>query len=236
MEIYAVRILNISEETIDKLCLFIDKDKKCRIKKYINKQDKIRTLIGDILIRFIVMKKFEIKNKNTTFTQNDYGKPLLKDYSTFNFNISHSDDFVVCAIDNKPIGIDIEKIKQIEYEEIAKNFFSVSEVNYIINKDFDHKLNRFYEIWTLKESFIKCCGQGLKIPLKSFSIGIDKYENIKVTIDNEPKKYSFKRFTINDCYKMSICSGKKEISNNIVMIDQNDLINNFRFCIGLGED
>jgi 4'-phosphopantetheinyl transferase len=227
MDIYGVRISNISEKKIDELCLLIDEKKKHRINKFINKKDKIRTLIGEVLIRTIIFEKLNVRNKFIVFEKNLYGKPYLKGYPKFHFNISHSGDFVVCAIDDKPIGIDVEEIKYMEYKEIAKSFFSVSEFGYIVKEDLNIQLNKFYEMWTLKESYIKCGGKGLSIPLKSFSIDIDQYENIKVIIYNEHKEHVFKRVDIGLGYKMAVCSVNKEISNNIIMIDQNSLINNY---------
>ncbi|MBZ9636383.1 4'-phosphopantetheinyl transferase family protein [Clostridium sp. FP1] len=227
MKIYAVKILDISQENLEKICLLIDSDKICKIEKIINKKDKIRTLIGEILIRTIIFQKLSITNKDITFEKNLYGKPYLKGYPKFKFNISHSGEFVVCAIDDKPIGVDIEKVKYIEYEEIAESFFSSSEFQYIDKEDLNIKLYKFYEIWTLKESYIKCCGRGLSILLKSFSIDIDQYDNIKVTINNEHNEHVFRRFDIGLGYKMAVCSVNKEISNNIIVIDQNSLINKF---------
>ena len=173
------------------------------------------------------MEKFNINNNYTIIEKNQYGKPYLKCYPNFNFNISHSGDFVVCAIDDKPIGIDIEKIKNIEYKEIVKSFFSVNEFNYITKEQLNIQLSKFYEIWTLKESYIKCCGKGLSIPLKSFSIDIDRYQNIKVIINNEYKEYTFKKFDIEEGYKIAVCSLNKEIPNNITIINQKSLINDY---------
>ena len=34
----------------------------------------------------------------------------------------------------------------------------------------DEKINYFYDLWTLKESYIKTIGKGLYTPLNSFSI------------------------------------------------------------------
>ncbi|SUY47145.1 4'-phosphopantetheinyl transferase sfp [Clostridium putrefaciens] len=56
MKIYAVKILDISEEKVDKLSLLIDSDKRYKIKKFINKKDKIRTLMEEILIRTIIVE------------------------------------------------------------------------------------------------------------------------------------------------------------------------------------
>ncbi|MBX4266070.1 4'-phosphopantetheinyl transferase family protein [Clostridium estertheticum] len=224
MEVYAVKILDISEGKLDNICLFIDTEKKCKIQKFINKKDKIRTLIGEILIRIIINRELGIKNEHIIFEKNQYGKPYLKGYPKFNFNIAHSGDFVVCAIDDKPIGIDIEEVRHIEYEALAKSFFSVSEFNYIVEKELDVQISKFYEIWTLKESYIKCCGKGLSTSLNSFSIDIDKYENIKVIIDNE---HVFKKFDIKAGYKIAICSLNKAISNDIIVIDESVLIDEY---------
>lgn len=226
MEIYAVKVLDISVKVFDKLCLSIDEEKKERIQKFVNKQDKIRALIADILVRFVIMRKLQINNKTISFKRNDYGKPYIKGYQNFNFNISHSEDFVVCAIDEKPVGIDIEKINKIKYEEICEGFFSICENDYI-KKSLDNRLSRFYEIWTLKESFIKLCGKGLSIPLRLFSIVIYENENISLLMENERKEYYFKTFDIDKEYKMAVCSSNEEISNNVTMINQDVLINDY---------
>lgn len=227
MKIYAVKILEITKEKLDNLCLLISLEKKYKIENFLNKEDKIRTLIGEMLIRSIIVNELKIKNNEMIFDKNGYGKPYLKGYPIINFNISHSNDFVVCIIDDKPIGIDIEQVKQIEYRDIAKNFFTTSEYNYIFKQNLESEINKFYKIWTLKESYIKCKGKGLSIPLKSFSIDIDKSKGIKVICNNEYKKFVFKMFYGVLGYKIAVCSVNKEISNNIIMIDQNSLINNY---------
>ncbi|WP_346868744.1 4'-phosphopantetheinyl transferase family protein [Clostridium sp. UBA5119] len=227
MKIYRVKVSNITEERIDELCLHISEKKRCRINKYINKKDKIRTLIGEILLRTIIFEELSIRNKDITFEKNQYEKPYLKGHPKFNFNISHSENYVVCVIDDKPIGIDIEAVKHIEYKDIANSFFNISEFNYIVNNNLNIQLSEFYKIWTLKESYVKCCGQGLSIPLKSFSIDIDQYEDIKVIINNEYKEHTFKIFDIDLGYKMAVCSLNKEISTEIIEINQNILIDKY---------
>ena len=227
MEIYAVEILDISEDMLNKLYSLIDLRKVSKVKNFINKKDKIRTLIGEILIRTIIIEELGIRNDNISFEKNSYGKPYIKEYTQFNFNISHSGNFVVCAIDNNPIGIDIEEVKYIEYEDIAKKFFTTNEFDYITKNDLYSSLSRFYEIWTLKESYVKCCGQGLSIPLKSFSIEIDQYKNIRVVTDGKHKDYIFKSVNMEINYKIAICSLSKEISNSVIRLDQNCLISKY---------
>ncbi|GKX65193.1 4'-phosphopantetheinyl transferase family protein [Inconstantimicrobium mannanitabidum] len=225
MEIYVLKISDIVEYKFNKLCSKIDKSKKLKIYKYINEKDRIRALIGEVLIRNIINKKLNLDNGCIEFEHNKYGKPHLKGHPYFNFNISHSEEYIVCAIDDKPIGIDIEAIKPVEYENIAKSFFSTSEYNYIHTAHGCIQLSRFYEVWTLKESYIKCCGEGLSIPLNSFCISIR--ENISVNSGNDRCIYTFRRFNIESGYKMAVCSLNEEITNDIIIIDQNRLINEY---------
>jgi len=233
MKIYVTKTSDINNERLDDLGLFISLEKKSKIKRFSNKKDKIRALIGELLIRTVIAEKLGIKNKNIIFNKNQYGKPYLKDYENFNFNISHSGDFVVCAIDDKPIGIDIEQVKHMEYEDIAKIFFLASEFEYIAKADLCSRIKKFYEIWTLKESYIKCCGQGLSMPLKSFSINMDRYENIKVVTNTKFNEFSLNLIYIDSDYKMAVCTTNETISKEIIMIEQNDLINNYlKFVLG----
>lgn len=224
MYIYAVKLEDIDCLEINNISFLLPIYKRQKINRLINKKDKIRTLIGEILIRTIILKELKIKHDNIQFDKNKYGKPYLSGYKDFNFNISHSGDFVVCVIDEKPIGVDIEQEKLIEHKEIAGNFFTEGEYKYISKGDLDTQIRKFYDIWTLKESYIKCCGTGLSMKLNSFSISIDTDKNISVDSSDE---YAFKIFNQLSGYKMSVCSLNKEISQNIKIINQDDLINKF---------
>lgn len=226
MQIYGVKILDIENEELEYLISTISWEKREKIKKFWNKKDKIRSLIGEVLVRTKLSKIYAIENKKIIFEKNNFGKLYIKGKSNCNFNISHSGEWIICAIDSKPIGIDVEKIKCIEYEEIVKNFFSSNEIDYIMNRDKNLRLERFYEIWTLKESYIKCCGKGLSIPLKSFSINIGIY-NIKVIKENQYLKYKLEILDIDQYYKVAVCSLNKRIPPHITKINQRSLLNEY---------
>ena len=67
MRIYAVKFLDINEEILNNISSGSNLDKRYKIEKLINKKDKIRTLIGELLIRTIMVERLGIKNKNITF-------------------------------------------------------------------------------------------------------------------------------------------------------------------------
>lgn len=83
-----------------------------------------------------------------------------------------------------------------------------SEFEYTEKVDLCSCIKKFYEIWTLKES----CGQGLSMPLKSFLINMDGYENIKVVTNAKFNKFSLNLIDIDSHYKMAVCSTNETIS------------------------
>lgn len=227
MKIYSVKLSDISEQEIHELSFFISSEKRQKIRRLINKEDKIRSLIGDLLIRTVLIDELNIPNHNLIFDINLYGKPFLINYPNINFNLSHSGDYVVCAFDCECIGIDIEEIKNIDFIEIAKNFFTSKEYYFILNQKDHLQLETFYEIWTSKESYIKCRGQGLSISLNSFDV--DRYHNKEFKIfDNiEYNEYFIKFYNLDFNYKLAICSRNREFSEYINKMDNYSLVKKF---------
>ncbi|MBR4026109.1 MAG: 4'-phosphopantetheinyl transferase superfamily protein [Lachnospiraceae bacterium] len=147
------------------------------------------------------------------------GKPYIKNVDNFFFNLSHSGKWVVAAYGSREIGVDIEKIRQNStYQKMAKRFFTEEEQNYIYSiKDKTEQQRRFTRIWTLKESYLKYLGVGLKKDLLSFSFQI-KNEKEAIVCDIENPKpevlqfYSyFLREDLEEAYMLSICSEKSDI-------------------------
>ena len=95
------------------------------------------------------------------FTNLEYtskGKPFISNASEF--NISHSENLVICAFSKSSIGIDIEKIKDVNIENF-RIYFSDEEYHNL--KESPDVNNLFFQYWTKKESFAKAIGDGLTI-------------------------------------------------------------------------
>ncbi|MCU5539987.1 4'-phosphopantetheinyl transferase superfamily protein, partial [Bacillus cereus] len=151
------------------------------------------------------------------FIYNKYGKPFVEKISDFHFNVSHSGEWVVCTTANFNVGIDIEKVSEIEGFKLAKEFFSAEEFYDISNMNSDEKINYFYDLWTLKESYIKTIGKGLYTPLNSFSI--KKESRTSISYKNIPKNFYFKQYNIDPNYKLSACATRDEFPQEIIIKD-----------------
>ncbi|MBE7150862.1 4'-phosphopantetheinyl transferase superfamily protein [Bacillus mycoides] len=204
-EVFAIKLDSSIDDVIFKtLIRLVSEEKQKKIMRFHRVEDAKRTLLADLLARYAISYKTGMKCEEINFKNNKYGKPLLVNIPNVYFNTSHSAQWIVCAISSQPIGIDIEFIEQINCE-IAKQFFSEDEYVKLSRESEENKLDYFYQLWTLKESYVKAIGKGLSIPLDSFSISIDSKE-IKLKASNNSTNCYFKQFEIDDNYKMAVCS------------------------------
>ena len=224
-----MEINDISNAELNNLLNFISIEKSKKINKFYKKDDKLRSLFGELLLRYALCNTLNCNNESIKFYIDKYGKPYLKDICKCNFNLSHSGDYVAVIISNNQCGIDIEKVNPIDYIDIVKVCYTPEEYNYVVNCDEKERIHRFYEVWTLKESRVKCSGQGLSLPLKSFSMNIanlykisskESYTGIK-----EPYLYTLK--DINGEYKLSLCSKYERCCSSPIPIEQKNIIHYF---------
>ena len=97
--------------------------------------------------------------KKISYTE--YNRPFID--GAIDFNISHSGNYVVCAINMVGrVGIDVERMKSLHIEEF-KDCMTDEEWRAIQGSP-DH-LEKFYDLWTLKESVVKGDGRGMSLPL-----------------------------------------------------------------------
>ncbi len=208
---------NIENHLFNQFSNLISNEKRERMKRLLNLCDINRTLIGDLLIRSLVCQKYKMNNEEIKFIYNEYGKPFVQKFSDFHFNISHSGEWVVCATANSNVGIDIERVSNIEALKLANEFFSEEEFYDLSNMNSDEQINYFFDLWTLKESYIKTIGKGLYIPLNSFSI--KKESRTLISYKNIPKDFYFRQYSIEPNYKISACATREEFPQDIIIKD-----------------
>lgn len=225
VEVFAINLnRDLKYNEFENLLKLVSQEKKDRILRFRRYKDSETCLLTDAMVRKLIMEKCNIKNEQITFKKGVNGKPeLSKPHININFNCSHSENFIVCAMSKMHVGIDIEKIKNIDMA-IAKRFFSKSEYDDLSKLEMNKQVKYFYDLWTLKESYIKWDGRGLSIPLQDFSFSIK--EDKAITF--ESKVYNndcyFKQYFIDDEYKLSICSSESEYCNMVVVLKINKLI------------
>lgn len=142
--------------------------------RYLKSSDRHLSLVSRALVRYLVAGVTGQEPQAIDFSFNEYGKPNVPQSPDIHFNLSHSHGAAVCALSrNFPVGVDIEDISRQTNLAIANRFFSSSEAQLVSNAPKAKKKALFFDIWTLKEAYIKAMGKGLSIPLDSFSFNAD---------------------------------------------------------------
>ena len=119
----------------------------------------IESKAAHALLEKMLLKHFGINNPVIKKTENQ--KPYVDNKNVF-FSLSHTYGMVVCAVSDKEIGIDIEKITPYDMSKIkriAGRFFTNGERETLAKDNFDSIT--FLKIWTRKESYIKLRGKNL---------------------------------------------------------------------------
>lgn len=127
---------------------------------------------------------FHVEWKEELIKREPEGKPYYTGGEGFYFNISHCNDAVAVAVAVCPVGVDVEGLRDVKYrtvekccniEEMAYVFGGVTEERNRGESLREEEMLRFLNLWTLKESYVKMTGRGLRIPPKEVNFRIEEF-------------------------------------------------------------
>ena len=191
MKIAFISSAEIGDGPLAEWLLEADESKRREI-SLMRQADKRRLRIAaDHLCRTAAAEALGLSPAEVKFGKNEHGKPIT---DGMEFNLSHSGDIAVCAVSDKPVGIDIEAVREIR-PDAAKRFASAEELEYIGGDQ-----RRLFEIWTLKEAYFKCVGTGIGSDIKSVTFTVNG-DDIRCS---EPG-FTCKFISIADGYICSVC-------------------------------
>ena len=122
----------MSDELYSKKIEELNLTRKKEILKKADINDRKRSLAGDMLVKKYLSKLYGTPEEKIEIKKGAHGKPYVLNLPA-HFNISHSGDYTVVAIGDRPIGIDIEIIKDFS-AILAKKLFNEDELKYIIDE------------------------------------------------------------------------------------------------------
>lgn len=173
----------------------VGKDRQEKAEKMVQRTDKARSVAAGLLLLFAVEDCMTgeytgefgycaLKQETGFFWDGncyfkEHGKPMLPKELGLYFNLSHSGDYVLCAVSDTETGADIQKHERYA-DRLAERFFHPEEIAYL--KEAKDRKQCFYDLWCLKESCIKCTGRGLSTGLEKFSV-VPFFYGEEITLD-----------------------------------------------------
>jgi 4'-phosphopantetheinyl transferase len=151
-------------------------EEKQKQQRYMFEKDRHCALVTRAFVRDLLSSYTTTEPADWRMDIGPKGKPELSNPPIpLRFNLSHTKDLIVCAVTLRDdIGCDVEAVDRAsDILAIAKHYFSASELAELFSLPESGQRSRFFDYWTLKESYIKACGLGLfAIPLEDFSFHI----------------------------------------------------------------
>ena len=205
IKIFYLSLNTLTPQKINYLKKFVSIDTLNQVKNYKSQAIQQNKIIGEAMIRILLEKYFGIKDANIKKTI--YGKPYVDNNNVF-FNISHSGEYIICAISNQQIGVDIEKIGKNKMH-VAHRFFHINEINILKKLNEKAQTNVFFKLWSAKESYIKYTGSGLSTPLSDFEIVLET-QQAHIQQNTTKIKVHLQECHIDNEYYCFICSDSLE--------------------------
>ena len=171
IDLWSIAPSQLTENTIILLSNLLSNEESLKLQQYKNKSAQHTSLVTRSLSRLILSQYTNTEPHSLSFMRNAHGKPSLVDnINNLSFNLSHNNDLLIMAICvNDNIGCDIENpIRKISIEPISRRYFSQQEHQQLCELIGEAKKQRFFEIWTLKEAFVKATGVGISLGLDTF--------------------------------------------------------------------
>lgn len=100
-----------------------------------------------------------VREKMDEWQYNEHGKPFILHTPAIHFSISHCKEGIAVAVDEAPIGIDMESIRKAD-TDLIKRVLCAREQEQVMQAADPNRA--FTRLWTRKEAVVKMHGKGIE--------------------------------------------------------------------------
>ena len=184
LHLYCCDVSKLTDEEFLRMYQLSDKQRQEKADRLKHLPSKKLSLAAGMLARVSIAQKLNLRPEDISFRNHKGGKPYAEGLD-IHFSVSHSGNLAVCAISDKPVGIDVEQNKKANFN-VARRCFTKTELQYVLSGK-EKSQQRFFEVWTKKEAYVKLLGTGTQDFLKFNVVGnktIDTifYQNYTVSV------------------------------------------------------
>lgn len=180
-------------------------------------RDKLLSLGAGLLLD-LGLREYGLRERDVVMAYGSNGKPCLADRPDVHFNLSHSGTMVMAAFADRAVGCDVERMGPDGEGQshigrlirVSERFFTPEERRFMdAGTGDEERAQRFYRLWTLKESYIKATGEGSRIPLTDFSVAFSERAVPSLLVKDgggswEKADYSLREFAVSGC-RAAVC-------------------------------
>lgn len=207
------------EQLYRRLYTGLDASRRAKADRFRFGKDKRLSVAAGALLQYALQLE-NVREPSIEVAPN--GKPYLAGEEKLYFNLSHSEGMVMCAIAEKEVGCDVEK-KAVLDRRLAEYVMTEYELDRIYGLEMDtEQQEMFFRLWTLKESYMKATGLGIRLEPKSFGM-IARKDKVKVTPPVDEQEFYFKEYFVDDGYCYSCCSLSEMFCDTMTEVDLGEI-------------
>ena len=196
-------------------------DERARQARFRFARDQRRYLVTRALVRTVLSRYAAVQPEDWAFSAGPRGRPEISapwPAPALEFNISHSADLVMLGVTSgRTLGIDTESIAARDADIAGLDrYFAPEESAALLALAPGERRRRFFELWTLKESYIKARGMGLAIALDAFRFDLIGEHGLSLHMRPEladsPRCWRLWQFVLRPDYLAGVCAARGEES------------------------
>ncbi len=176
-----------------------------------SEQARYSYVVSQGALRMLLSKYLNISPNLLKLGRQKKGKPFSLDDQNLHFNLSNSGKLAVIAFSrDSELGIDIEKLRPLpDLDEMINRNFASNEIDFI-NAKAQERCRRFFRLWTIKESYLKAIGEGMRLTPDNlvFSIENEYIKLLSVKGVFELEDWNFKELSIHTDYVATLTYGQ----------------------------
>jgi len=169
--------LDLAPNSVARLSAFLSGAEISRAARFFRPSDRQRFVVARGVLRELLGGYVHKPPATLVIDTGVRGKPALHDgagTSALRFNLSHSHGLALYAfVLHRELGVDVEWIRpEVAREALEERYFSSEELLELRTLPQESHSEAFFLCWTRKEAYIKARGEGLSIPLDTFSVSL----------------------------------------------------------------
>ncbi|GAV14165.1 4'-phosphopantetheinyl transferase superfamily protein [Paenibacillus sp. NAIST15-1] len=229
MKVIAVRIDSMIR--LNDWLPFLSPERRERVGRFYREMDSIRCVLSELVAKSLIIEMTGCSSDQIAIQADQFGKPYMSGpYNHIQFNISHSGTWVVGIANDQdhPVGIDIEQIDEdMELGSFA-SILSIDEKRVLDSVPVNERIERFIELWTYKESYVKADGKGLSMPIDlcSFTPSLTGEAAWQLASPSDIPYY-WKSYSVHPNYKMTACSAYKRLPETCAVSKASDFLQRY---------
>lgn len=216
VDVWVVRADDVrDEDELDACRRLLTQDELAGEARFRFPHDRHLYVLTRSLVRSVLAGYTGLAPEAQVFARTRRGRPWLANAPDrappLSFNLSHTRGLLLLGVAGQHnLGVDVETLDRPNLLHLSDQFFAPSEIAALQTLPLEQRHERFFEYWTLKESYIKARSEGLSLPLEKFAFNLELKPSIgfmaSPEVDERPARWVFQQFRPASGFIAAVCA------------------------------